>query len=208
MCSREDLLWATEEVCSTKLEKDIALKLQGHVGMEWGQKGSQSTYGLQKVSGCFVICEAESRVLGSAASAPAGHFQGAQRVSRDEVWVGRDRAKPRLWGTQALLALLWRQRLREYNKYTLVPPHEPGGVHFPRDVPLVLPTGLLWSLSQWESRDLLFLKEICPPDLRLCPFGQHSLWNSACLSNCNHMWNQRARDGWMCFLNYIIFDLA
>lgn len=63
--------------------------------MEQEQETSQSTYGLREVSGCFVTCETETRVLGPAVSAPAGHFQGAQRVSRDKVWVSRDRAKPR-----------------------------------------------------------------------------------------------------------------
>lgn len=78
---------------------------------------------------------------------------------------------------------------------------------------LVLQAALLWSLNKWKSKDLLFLKEIRHPDLRLYksmpyPIGRHSLWNSACLSNCNHMWNERSREGWMCFLNYIIFWLS
>lgn len=91
---------------------------------------------------------------------------------------------------------------------TAAPPRHTAGLHLPSHVPLASHPALLWRLSQWECRDWLFLKEIGPPDLRLCLFGQHSLWNSACLSNCNHMWNQTVRDGWMCLLNYIIFWLS
>lgn len=36
--------------------------------MEQEQETSQSTYGLRKVSGCFVVWVTESRVLGPAAS--------------------------------------------------------------------------------------------------------------------------------------------
>lgn len=106
-CSQEDLLWAPEQLCSTKLERLLCSSRD-----TWGWKRNLKPYGLRKVSVCFAICATETQSLRTCCLCSYRLFLKTQeRFLQTEQGAGmRAETLFGLWDTLAWLKILLRQK--------------------------------------------------------------------------------------------------